>query len=587
MAKRRTKKNPEAQVGINQYGIDVMRLRASMDRSREKLGAFRKKAMSKYEQLVGRHYSDNGSKRRVPVNLLALYVSIFHRQLAGGRPQCLASTNVPDYKPYAADFEIRMNDRIEEMNLEYTVKAAVLQGLFTLAPVKCGWTMDGEGNGESFADCIDLDDWVHDMQSRKWYGIQYEGDRYSMNFSDFQDSPLFDNKKHLRPTDDTQNNEDGSPRAKTISGNDDNYEDRFEPIIDLWDLWIPSKRMVVTIPAEGGIEPLRVVEWNGPDHGPYHKLMYGDVPGQTMPLAPTCNLMDQHDLTNVLLSKLGNQAVRQKTIGIFSGADKSEQRINATKDGEWARVDNPQGVKEAKFGGPDTSTQATFLLIKDLFNWNAGNMEALAGLSPQSRTLGQDEMLKMSASQQLSEMYDRTTTFTQGLMQSIGEYEWNNPRQTTIYKKVPGYQSGVHILWSPETRQGSYRDYSVKMQPYSLMHTTPQMKLQAIMSVLADVCAPFANQLMAQGRMIDFDKVFAQISRLGNLPEVEDILTSVDEQSMMQMVGGDAGGMSPITQRNYNRTNTPSTSRSGKDNVMMRALIGQASQQSETDQLSR
>ena len=607
---RRKKRKPvakssetkEAQrVGINKYGIDVSRLRHAMKLDRAKLEAFRKKRFLRIQKMLGTNYSDNAAAKRRPINLLALFIAIHHRQLAAGRPACIIQTTDDSLKPTAADFEIRMNERVEEIGLEYTVKSWVLDALLGIGIVKCGWAagdeveLDGEKmyRGESFAECVHLDDWSHDMAARKWYETQYEADRYPMVYDAFKGSSLFENKEGLQATPNTSNNEQGDPRVKSMSGADDYSVSRLEKTIELWDVFLPHHQKVVTIPAEGGRDPVRVVDWKGPVVGPYHKLCYGDVPDNTMPLPPTANLVDLDDLANLLLNKAGQQSSRQKTIGTFMGNDEDAVRINKTKDGEWCNIKNPGGVKEMKFGGPDAVILAFFLQVKDMFNYEAHNMDSVGGLSPQSRTLGQDQMLQMSASQGLAEMQDRTSTATGRLLKSIGWYEWNDPAtEKMIYKKVPGYDFGVHVLWSPMLRLVPFEKFKIEFQPYSMMHTTPQMKLQAITMFLTNYLAPFAQQMAAQGKSINFDYLKEIAGKFTNTPELENVLTSLDQQTMMMMSGGGGGegmdaGMSPVTSRTYNRTNTPSATRSGKDNVMMRALIGQASQESETAQLSR
>ncbi len=583
--KKSSDEKADEKVGVNKQGIDVPRLRGALERSRIMQQDFREERFATINRLCGKHYKKGRTNRR-PLNLIALFVTIYHRQLAAGRPGCFVETDIEELRPYALDYEIRMNQRIGEMNLEGTIKSAVLDALIGLGVVKSGWAVDENGNGAWFCDCVHLDDWVHDMVARKWYETQFKADRYEMNFDSFMASKLFSNKKGLRPTQDIGTNQEGDPRVHTISGEVEAYSDRFEKTIELWDVYLPRLGKVVTIPAEGGIEPLRVVDWKGPAIGPYIELCYGDVPDNTMPLAPTANLIDLDDLANVLLNKVGQQAIRQKTIGTFMGNADDAARINKTKDGEWANVTNPQAVKEAKFGGPDAVLLAFFLQVKDMFNYESGNLDSVAGLSPQSRTLGQDQMLNASASQGLAEMSDRTMTFVGKILESGGWYEWHDPQtDTMLYKKVPGYDSGVFVPWSPGARVGQHSDYRVKFQPYSMMHTTPQMKLQGITNFLSEYIAPFAPMLATQGKSIDFDFLCETAARLTNTPELEHVLTSMDQQTTMQMNGGGGDGMessmSPVTKREYNRTSTQSTSRSGRDQTLSRALLGVKSQGSE------
>lgn len=50
-------------------------------------------------------------------------------------------------------------------------------------------------------------------------------------------------------------------------------------------------------------EPLRVVDWEGPESGPYHLLWYNEMPSNSFPLAPVTQWIDLNDGYNRVMRK--------------------------------------------------------------------------------------------------------------------------------------------------------------------------------------------------------------------------------------------------------------------------------------------
>lgn len=585
--------------------FDVKRLRRSMEFSYKRLQPFRAKRTDALKQYVGFNYSDDGTTDRVPVNLLELFISVYRRQLAAGAPQVMVSTRVDEVKPYAADFEIHMNEHLEEIDFNYTLSSAVLDALFTIGIVKVGngigekMLLDGEEfyAGQSFAECVHLDDWCHDMAARKMWECEHFGNRYRLDYDEFMESPQFKNKKNLKADEVRSTNVTGDQKAETLSRGQQSFTEELVDHIDLWDFYLPKHKKIVTIAEQGGDEPVSVIDWNGPDRymGPYHELSYGEVPGNTMPLAPRALMMDLHDLVNMLFRKLGRQAERQKTIlGYQDNAKDDAQRVIDTADGGSLKMNNPTGAKEFKFGGADPATMALLLQAKELFVYLGGNLDALGGLSPQAKTLGQDELLHASANQRISEMQDRTVEFAREVVQALGSYELNDPTKTrNLYKPIPGSTSnGVNVAWTPEHRaKYPFSLYDVDIQPFSMQHSSPGMKLQAISNLFTNFYAPFAPMMMQQGKSIDFDHLNATISKLGNLPEIDGMIISLGDPNLsggnQDSGGAGPGGMAPTTTRKYERTSRPGATSSGHAQVMSRILSGAGVQPSEAASLTR
>ena len=88
----------------------------------------------------------------------------------------------------------------------------------------------------------------------------------------------------------------------------------------LWDVWLPKEGLLVTMADQSGGPALRMVPWEGPEHGPFLLLGFDVVPGNIMPVAPGAHLLGLARLLNRMMRKLGDQADRQKIVTLVSRA---------------------------------------------------------------------------------------------------------------------------------------------------------------------------------------------------------------------------------------------------------------------------
>ena len=100
---------------------------------------------------------------------------------------------------------------------------------------------------------------------------------------------------------------------------------------------------------------------------------------------------------------------------------------------------------------------------------------------------------------------------------------------------------------------------------------------------------PLMPNLEQQGIVIDGKGFLSVISKLSNLPEINDILIFSDGGIEQNPVSGDANPVNKptSTKREYVRTNRPGATRSGKDAVMSQLLMGGKSQPDEMAALTR
>jgi len=438
-----------------------------------------------------------------------------------------------------------------------------------------------------FFDSVSLDNWVQDMTASTWEGMQFCGDRYAVDYDQIMESPDFADefKKKLVPISNISGDKQQGRKSKSVSaGQGSGGTQRYRDIVYLWDIWLPHEKLVVVVADDDFSEAGRVIEWQGPDQGPYRMLSFAEVPDNVMPLPPVAAWIDLHDLANRLFRKVGRQADRQKTItAVQAGADPDGNRILNASDGDMIKVDNPSAVKEFSYGGVDAKTLAFLIQVKDLAAYFYGNLDALGGLGKSSDTVGQDEMITLNASKKLASMQRRVLEFVTETTRDIAWYRWTEPLRLDypIVKEKYGIQ--VPTILSAKDRETDFFMYNFNVEPYSLQHQTPQSRAQALTNIFANFVAPFASMFMQQGILIDFERLFRTLSDYTNLPELRDILifTNPQQPDLGPLGESQRLGAPAQTTRRYVRENRPGATRSGKDAVMMQTLLGGASQPDE------
>lgn len=579
----------------------LTRLRNALQASRKHMSAYRESRLEAIKQFVGRHYAENAALDRVPLNLIGLAILIYARNLAARTPRTMVNTQYPQLRPVADVTGMAVNHLLSEISFGETLKAAAIDALLGCAVVKVGLEVGGALNGQPdgqepqgfthdvgqpYADLVDLDDFVIDMTARRYDQVQFAGNRYRVPLSWAQENELFDAKARKQLTATVKNAVDedkGVETSKDVLTKSSAFdEDEYEPFVELWDLWLPFENLFITFAADSADNgvPLRAVEWYGPETGPYHILGFQKIPNQILPLPPASMWLDIHELANKVFRKLGRQAEREKTVlGIPDGSADDGKRIIDANDGDGVRMDNPDKIREYKFGGVSQLSLAFLVQLRSIFSWQAGNLDSMGGLSAMAETLGQDQLLAANSSKMLREMQDQMLQFAQNIIKSLAWYLWTDPLiDLPMSKRIEGTGIDVQVRFNPEVREGDFLDYNFSIDPFSMQDVTPNQKMQTLMQIIMGVVAPFQQQMAAQGVGVSMDALFDLISQWSNLPELKQVLVYQTPQ-LNQNEGpvGTPPNKPSITKRTYERVNRSSVTRPGEDMQTMQQLMGAAS----------
>lgn len=588
--------------------IDIPRLVQAMQRSRLMLSRFRQERVEMVRQYVGNHWSEEGTSEKVPVNLISQYVSVVGRNLVAQNPRFMLSTFSRQQKPVVTAMQDWMNKEVVKMNLQNTLQRVVIDALFSIGICKVALSDPAQAAavawsiaaGQPFAERVDLDDFVFDIHARDFSECGFIGHRYRVPLDIVKNSKDYSSaRKELTATSDPLYNLEGDERISVLGrgmygGDVDEYED----FVDLWEIYMPRHRTVLTLAddsmsgASAAVKngdqwvPLRKQGWIGPSTGPYHFLCFGLVPGNAMPKSPLQDLMDLHMDANNCYRKIISMTERVKEQLLVKGSSiEAADRVMHGDDGDIIAVENPDEMKQVVWGGTAVQVvQGVAMLLKQLFNEMAGNLDLLAGSGPQSKTAAQDKMLNENAGAGMSDMQDRTVNFVASVGKALGWYFYKDPFaiQKSLHALPAMPDSPRMRQVTPQMRQkaGPFEDIDLRVDPYSLRHQTPQERWQTIIEVVQTLYQPLAAQFQQSGITMDLSALMKMAGMYKDMPDLTDLFT-IQAPPQPQGRGGmggpqdqGAGGMPANTSRTYNRVSMPGRTKQGNDMNMMSQLMG-------------
>lgn len=553
--------------------MDAKRFKAlknAIEPARKQLEPFRQELADALKSYAGPHYGKNSSDDR-PINMLQLSVESLLQQLSSRAPQVLCTTHKTELKASAIQMELAMNLALKKMKFEQEHRLWVLSAIFSVGIMEVGLDIvdtveiDDEEMPitDIFCEAIMFDDFVYDTTATKWDRRQvgFWGHKFRMSLEEARNDQRFDKeaRKNLKPM---EKNRDETAALSKPNGLDGSSES-FNEMVEIWQIFVPQENELVTFSCDGGDVPLKTVPWKGPRHGPYHLIGFNPVLNNVMPLPPVANWIDLDDLENKLYTKLGRQASRQKTIGICdSSAISDGQNIIKTSDGDVIAVGNPNGFKEASFGGVNQQTLGFALNVRSMADFVMGNLSAQMGLGASASTLGQEQMIRQAANIRIASMQGVLLTATQGVLRDIAFYLHHHPMvEMDITIDITGTDMKLPSRWpyrdngygeEVDVRKGEYEEYDISIQPYSMTDISPGERAQLLRQIWREDILP-AIQL---GVIPDVNTYLSYLAKYYDLPELREIVKMSQEVMAPQERMSGGGGPSPGKPNgNYTRSN--------------------------------
>ena len=383
---------------------------------------------------------------------------------------------------------------------------------------------------------------------------------------------------------------DGSTDMQSVSMGSEQERNEYDDTITLRQVYRFLDNDVLTLVKGRQELVLQRTPWLGPERGPYHRLFFGKVPENLIPLAPIPLWHDLDDIVNRVFNTVADQAERSKTIlGIPNDSIQDAEKIRDAVDGQVVPMNDPSKCQEYKFGGANQESLAFILWAKQLWDFMAGNITALGGLGAMSRTVGQDELIAGASSGRIQDMQARMMAFKGQVLRDVAFWIWNDPVSEFRISKPVG-STGYHLAtrWTPESRMGGFLDYNIRINQFSEQNRTPGEIANTFLKFVTEVFPVLMPVMQQQGMSLDAEYIIKAIARYLNNDELGRAVIYVSGENLNPKgIRDDQFQMPSNTQRKYIRENRPAATQQGQEQVMARALLGQNSQGSEMAAMMR
>jgi hypothetical protein len=578
--------------------IDRNRLKRAVDWSKEQFRSFRDTRARGIKDYVGPKYGNQDCKEVQFMSLIYQAATTYQFTLAANRPRAIVNTHYTALLPFARRFQLNLNNLIAEIRLEETLQQAVLEAFFKMAVIKVGMgdsvEVELEPNtwadpGKPFARVVSLDRYLHDMSAERIPELAWALDYYDVDLAKLQDSNLFNKKvvENLSATEkrDTQHR-DGQETVAELSQGGRSSDVTLYDRIELVDVWLPREQIIATFDSKFEHPALAERPYKGPETGPYKYLSFDDVPDNTQPTAPYEHIEDIATLVNSLNRKSARQAKASKTVHTYEGdAEDDARNIMRAKDQDFRKVNRVDAIGTMKIGGVDPGNHAFWMQLIDTFDRMAGNLQSMAGLGPQSDTVGQENIIQSTVSKKAAKMQYRVAKLTAEVFTDLGWLMWSDKvMQREAYEELEGFPDiRIESGWKPDIRQGDFSQYKFEVEPHSAEYQSPSQRATELIQIVTQVVLPISQTPIAQasGMTVDLEAMLDELATLRNLPQLRRVVKF--EGSMpdaMLPSAGDGPRQSPTTTRTNVRKNVSSgVGQQGQRAAQIDQLMSQAKTQ--------
>jgi hypothetical protein len=539
-------------------------------------------------------------------------------RLAANRPQVSISTEYEELRPFARRYQAAVNHHFKEMRLESTLQDIVRDAMFGIGIAKVffapgnpvavpnpemppepsvydgpeAWAMYAHAQqsippdiyidaGMPYVERVSLDDFCFDMAAKEWRKVRWMSHTYRIPLADLKSDDRIDERlREMIYPDSKWGNRaqhDGGQTANSAVNLGD--PDDIEDMVTCMDVYFPREQTWnVVLAKRSDMPPLFSEQWRGPETGPFLPLTFHRVPDSIMPISMASSVIPLHDASNQLMRKVVNQAVNQKTILAYSGPDKDPKNISNAQDMQAVRVANPSGIREMRFNGADNPTVGFQQIIDSLFDRQAGNLHAMAGLGPMSSTASQDKLIHETVGGVLQLMGHAVLSFVEQIASNVGWMLWvDQTKRIQVQEKIPGMDVTLDVTWTPEDREGDFWQYNFNVEPYSMPYRSPQEKLQNVDNFIAMMTPLLPLIAQQEGGAINFQKLINYRAEMLNQPEFKELWTWTTPIPMDSAPHGAMPRANGVTRREYVKQSAPNPQQQRMD--MAQNMMQQQPQQ--------
>jgi len=513
-------------------GFNAKRLSQLVTQSQKRLDTFRKSRLMYIRSYTGPYYAARRGKiGDEALNLAFTAVRALVPNLVFRSPRHVVKSRVAANKDFAELLELALSQHDEAIDIGTQYRIALVDALFAIGTLKTGIavpdnpvaldeTMGVAAPGEIYTKAVNFDRLIIDPDSREHHfaDAAFIGDIISVSKTRLLDSGLYDNEVLEQVPTTSEHHERYRSDRITLNRNHTQQTTSVLDQVELAELWIPSRNVVVTLPIHGPNDKfVREDTFYGVEDGPYTFLsLTPPVPGNPLPVAPAAVWQDLHVLANRMASKIVTQAARQKDVMTYraEAADDAAQ-IRDASDGDMVAVEDVDSLRVQSFGGQRVSNEGHINTLATWFQSMAANPQQLEGQAINADSATAARILADSANVGLSDMQEMVSKMAAGEARKRAWYMMHDPlirlplirrRRTPIEgAAIPGLgvidpvQQPVdeQVLLTPEARRGEFMDYNFTVDTLSLQRQDPQLQFDRSMRFLTQVIPAVAQAAIA------------------------------------------------------------------------------------------
>jgi hypothetical protein len=510
---------------------DRKKLHDSITQDYQDLEFYRDKRQKFIKATIPHHYNREGDSDETIIPTMYEMVETDVNTAVMNNPRVTVETEFRTLKSFARRFGLTLNKRLAEIRFSDTFRKILLDAEFMMGvaeihngePFPLDFGDYGTANPGLPTICyVPFDDFFYDMKASCLSECRYMGKFFKADLEMLKRDANFDRDtlESLPVLTTAEATRDGSALTKTISSGASATGELLTPQIELMTVWCPldGRKLVTMIKDRPEIPPIREQKWDGVDQGPYRILGLGDVPNQIMPLSPASVVEVLHRLVNSIWRKLKEQAMQQKNVTAYAGAAREDaERLRDAKNGSLIHVSHLELLKMFSTMGPDQGINQLGQAALMQFDRGANNLPLRAGLAAATDTVGQDQMLYGASSQLDAKKQNRTVSFAADCIRDLGFLLW----QDKFYERQNFHEQGTIQLdyaWSPTNREGNFDQFTLRVEPYSMMYVNPSTKFRSITDYLL-----MRMQLMQAGDAYALAELDALAAEYLDFPRLLDI----------------------------------------------------------------
>lgn len=568
---------------------DRERLSKALCYSYESLAAFRRPRRQLIEDFAGPRYGvdEYTLKPETYVNLMQIAVDAYLVNLAYHDPRFIITSTRAEQQSFAARFQVALNTYAKKIHLGDTVREIVRDAVFMVgigklhledsAVVQCEEDVWGDP-GMPFFSRVSLDNWVHDVTKSEFRFAQFFGDRFSMDLSVAKECPYFTKSVREKLEATTRSERDLSQMASGITQESNQTETEIDDVVDLVNIYLPRERKVCTWAVRDDFEllgtpPLAVLDWDGPETGPYRFLSFLDIPDNIMPSSPAQALGPLFHLFNFLMRKIARRSKQQKDVIAYdAGSEHDVSRAMMSEDMSTVRVTHMKGIDVMKFPGPDQSIVQFTYGLQEIFKQAAGNIDAMVGLAPTASTLGQSQLIDQKVGVKIAEARRKVNRFVTEVGTDLGWMLFDDPMQVIPgEREIPGTDYSIDASWAPPDilpRDGAFSDFGIECDAESMVQRTSGERLGTIMQGI-QALMPLMPAMQQQGYEFQPQEFLKDFADLSNEPRIARYFRQAVPPMGMEQPQQKMGAVRPPGTGQYTRTNVSEKTGSGQLEALM------------------